>query len=592
MSQHRHLTDPSLPSTTLQPDYSNNAIAMLYQYGPKRTTDHSELRRLVLDYLCHQCFVDTAAAFAREAPVNGTVEDKEWKNTNEASLNGTSAQTSKVGNSNGVAPIHLPVPLKDNVVERTVRFDTDDDGDAEMGDLTATTLNPMDEPQSEIGHPTGLDHSANGRDNSARNGVKDSSDQVMLDGPAVAPVTSISETYPDWTASDIHNTQLRLLIKDNITSGRLKEAIGLIDLYFPAVLGPSALSKLHTTSLSASTTASNTSAIKSSKAPRQKPARVMFNVSRPLGGPTPKPPPIGSRQPSYSSAQSHPTRPRQTTSWSSSFKEPEAGLLAGRNNTSSNAEEFPHAMFSSLQPAHIALNLQIQYFVELVRNSSLASSNPSSAPENEHVTSSSATNGATTANFMSSDNHTSPGEGNSGGSMNRPFSANNNQYLNKTNDLATSIGALSDDTSTSSSSTMSSRTHSIALSLPHARSLFCYVQTLPKPNERAIFVKELESVSGLLAYVDPWNSPIKRYLDQSRRDMLAEIVNAAILVHLGRSPTPILKMIAQQTSFTWSTLNETGERIPCPKPDDKSRTRPCNFFNLNEFVNLHDSGDF
>ncbi|EGG13060.1 uncharacterized protein MELLADRAFT_114890 [Melampsora larici-populina 98AG31] len=589
MSQHRHLTDPSLPSTTLQPDYSNNAIAMLYRYGPKRTTDHSELRRLVLDYLCHQCFVDTAAAFAREAPVNGTVEDKDCKNTNESSLNGASAQTSKVGNSNGVAPIHLPVPLKDNVVERTVRFDTDDDGDTEMGDLTATSLNPTDEPPSDIGQPSGLDHPANAHDNSTRNGVKDSSDQFMLDGPAVAPVTSISETYPDWTASDIHNTQLRLLIKDNIISGRLKEAIGLIDLYFPAVLGPSALSKLHTTSLSASTTASATSAIKSSKAPRQKPARVMFNVSRPLGGPTPKPPPIGSRQPSYSSAQSHATQPRQTTSWSSSFKEPEAGLLAGRNNTSSNAEEFPHAMFSSLQPAHIALNLQIQYFVELVRNSSHAPSQTTTL-ENDHVGSSSTTNGAATTNLMSSDIYASLSEGNSGGSMNRPVSANNNHHLNKTNDLATSIGALSDDTSTSSSSTMSSRTHSIALSLPHARSLFCYVQTLPKPNERAIFVKELESVSGLLAYVDPWNSPIKRYLDQSRRDMLAEIVNAAILVHLGRSPTPILKMIAQQASFTWSTLNETGERIPCPKADDKNRTRPCNFFNLNEFVSLHDTG--
>ncbi|KAH9819227.1 hypothetical protein DFH28DRAFT_68495 [Melampsora americana] len=589
MSQHRHLTDPSLPTTTLQPDYSNNAIAMLYQYGPKRTTDHSELRRLVLDYLCHQCFVDTAAAFAREAPVNGTVEDKEWKNANESSLNGTSAQTSTVRNGNGVVPIHLPVPLKDNVVERTVRFDTDDDGDAEMGDLTATSLNPTDEPQNDIGQPTGLDHTANGLDNSAGDGVRDSSDQVMHDGPAV---TSASETYPDWTASDIHTTQLRLLIKENIISGRLKEAIGLIDLHFPAVLGPSALSKLHTTSHSASTAASTTSAIKSSKAPRQKPARVMFNVSRPLGGPTPKPPPIGSRQPSYSSAQSHPTQPRQTTSWLSSFKEPEAGFLAGRNNTSSNAEEFPHAMFSSLQPAHIALNLQIQYFVELVRNSSLASNNQSSILENDHVASSSATNGNPTVNLMSSDSHASSSEGNSGGSMNRPVSANNNHHLNKTNDLATSTGALSDDTSTSSSSTMSSRTHSIALSLPHARSLFCYVQTLPKPNERAIFVKELESVSGLLAYVDPWNSPIKRYLDQSRRDMLAEIVNAAILVHLGRSPTPILKMIAQQTSFTWSTLNETGERIPCPKPDDKSRTRPCNFFNLNEFVTLHDSGDF
>lgn len=295
------------------------------------------------------------------------------------------------------------------------------------------------------------------------------------------------------------------VIKENIITGKLKEAIGLIDLYFPSVLGPSPLSKLHTTPHPPASTATPT---KPFKPYGSKPARAMFGGSRPLGGPIPKPPPINMRQPSYhSSSQTHSTHPApQSSTWSSSLRDSDSASPAGRQAPVSNpTEEFPHAMFSSLEPAHVALNLQIQYFVELVRSSSSPSS--SSAPEADHL----------------------PGPSNGTLESHGSSSGEKRAGVTKAHDLSNSTGGLSDDTSTTSSSTVSSRTHSIALSLPHARSLFCYAQTLPKPNERAIFVKELESVSGLLAYVDPWTSPIKRYLDQSRREMLAEIVNAAIL---------------------------------------------------------------
>ncbi|KAG0152129.1 hypothetical protein CROQUDRAFT_667459 [Cronartium quercuum f. sp. fusiforme G11] len=539
MSHPRILTDPSLPSATLQPDCTNNAMSMLNQYGPKRSTDHAELRKLVLDYLCHQCFVDTAAAFAREAPIAGSAAESE-----------PIAQKSM----NGFVPIHMPVPaVKDNVVERTVRFDTDEDGDAEMGEIqprpSSSNMNKNTNADSKaLGSKWAatVDQPTNGF---SKNGLED---ETMAEPIPTPSSSSVAETYPDWTAHDIQTTQLRLVIKEHIVAGRLKEAIELINHYFPAVLGPSSLSKLHTTShLPASTNTS--SPLKPTKAHRPKPSRVMFaaaaaHASRPLGGPTP----TGSRQPSFSSPQ--PTNGHQTSSWSSILKEPEPSLVGGPRSALHHPEEFPHAMFSSLQPAHVALNLQIQYFVELVRTSSSSSpelsTNGNSNHENEQVPT------------TSSRQHT---------------------------DLATSTGGLSDDTSTSTTSTISARTHSVALSLPHARSLFCYVQTLPKPTERAIFVKELESVSGLLAYTDPWHSPVRRYLDQSRRLMLAEIVNAAILVNIGRSPTPILKMVAQQTSFTWSTLNEMGERIGCPRPEDKNRTRACNFFNLSEFIGSHDA---
>ena len=96
------------------------------------------------------------------------------------------------------------------------------------------------------------------------------------------------------------------------------------------------------------------------------------------------------------------------------------------------------------------------------------------------------------------------------------------------NDLSNLVVALSDDTLTTSSS-VSTWTTSLALSLPHGRALHDYVHQLPEPTERAIFAKELENVTGLLAYVDPWDSPVHKYLNQSRWELLAHRVNAALI---------------------------------------------------------------
>lgn len=54
------------------------------------------------------------------------------------------------------------------------------------------------------------------------------------------------------------------------------------------------------------------------------------------------------------------------------------------------------------------------------------------------------------------------------------------------------------------------------------------VQKLPE-YWRAMYLKELEGVTALLAYEDLERSPVRRFLDQSRRNALAEQVNSAIL---------------------------------------------------------------
>ncbi|WAQ86777.1 hypothetical protein PtA15_7A506 [Puccinia triticina] len=596
MSQ-RYLTDPSLSSGNhpTHPSSSTSPAMFLNEHGPRRPTDPAEMRQLILDYLCHQCFVDTASAFARESAPSSNRPRPE-------TADGPAHAPSKTPSAD--KPNQSTLAVKDTVVERTVRFDTDDDGDAEMGDLVDTS-------------------SSHGLLHSNLPGVSGSSEEHLANETSSLPRDEMSVNgenssanrlagtdrggyYPDWTAQDVQTTRIRLAIKEHIVGGRIKEAIKLIEAHFPAVLGPPLTPKSCGTSMpgSSSTTAHNpysstapdpstssgqTPGTSNGQIPNhvlaQRKARISF-ANRPLRGAVSSRSGLNSSSMSSSSPNRSQNNSRQGSSKidlnTTSAPISSSDMILSQSHLS-------HGSFGSLNPAHVALNLQIQFFVEFVR--SISQSQPTNSNGLEHD-SENRTRGSSAA----------PGteNGHANGKMSEhavrklggssPTSHSGGPSNGMATDLSNSVGALSDDTSTTSSS-VSTRTTSLALSLPHCRALHDFVHQLPEPVERAIFAKELENVAGLLAYVDPWDSPVRKYLDQSRRDLLAHRVNAAILVHLGRSPTSILQLVAQQTCFTWSMLTELEEQISCPTPEEKSRTKPIDFFNFQEFVNLNDFGD-
>lgn len=78
----------------------------------------------------------------------------------------------------------------------------------------------------------------------------------------------------------------------------------------------------------------------------------------------------------------------------------------------------------------------------------------------------------------------------------------------------------------------SSSTSAISQALSQAQALHAQASQITDPTTKSIYLKELEAVSGLLPYRDPRNSPMAFYLDESRRDTLAEAVNGAILCEL------------------------------------------------------------
>ncbi|KAJ7774945.1 lish motif-containing protein [Mycena metata] len=92
--------------------------------------------------------------------------------------------------------------------------------------------------------------------------------------------------------------------------------------------------------------------------------------------------------------------------------------------------------------------------------------------------------------------------------------------------------------------------------LSKAQKLYVLAAMLRNPNERAAYTKELRNVACLLAYPDPENSPVAKYLSQERREAVANQINTAILYRTGFSAISRLELNTRYTSTLWSFLHD------------------------------------
>ncbi|KAK7520457.1 ran-binding protein [Phyllosticta citriasiana] len=70
--------------------------------------------------------------------------------------------------------------------------------------------------------------------------------------------------------------------------------------------------------------------------------------------------------------------------------------------------------------------------------------------------------------------------------------------------------------------------------------------------------RELENTFALMAYSDPRQSPLAYMLDENGRTPVAEELNSAILVSLGKSSSAALEQLVKQTEALVDTLAEDG----------------------------------
>ncbi|KAG1782613.1 PQ loop repeat-domain-containing protein [Suillus placidus] len=95
-----------------------------------------------------------------------------------------------------------------------------------------------------------------------------------------------------------------------------------------------------------------------------------------------------------------------------------------------------------------------------------------------------------------------------------------------------------------------------------AQKLYALVELLQKPEDRATYLKELENVGGLLAYKVPEMSPMSKYLDQARRECVADQINRAILYHSNLLSVSHLEVAVRYNSALWGALSELHIKVP------------------------------
>ncbi|PWN49904.1 hypothetical protein IE53DRAFT_362785 [Violaceomyces palustris] len=508
-------------------------------------TSPANLRKLVLNYLVHHCYIDTAQAFAKDGisdnlyhPSSSSFDPA--KQPSSSSLpssssskrpqaipsrtlepppsrpNATVASTSS-SSSSGSRQAHPlaapPLSRDDSSMEIEVEsLLTLSHGGAIRGSSSRHSdpraipssaagsanapYSSMAEEQDESMAGNAPARATNGDSNGAapkqRNGragapAKEGDAEDEQGEVALAAEGRIAENESaELSSEELAAVKARKEIRDHIINGRIRLAIDMCNAHFPSVL--------------------NSDAGPSSSA-------------------------------SSSKAKAAPPAPRTSSGTNPS--------TVRTNSPSSRSDKVLPANPTSLEPSHLLLNLQIQFFIESIRT---ASHNPPHLVNNG-VTSMSSSG---TLHTLAS---STPGIASSISRAASPAPSSSSSG----SATSTNGGGPS---SSSSSSTVNPALHA---ALAYAKGLYTSAQRLPG-YWKSMYLKELEQVTALLAYRDVEHSPVRKYLHPSRKIALAEQVNSAIMYRTGKPSQPLIESAVRQTTFVWSHLHDERVQVPLGHP--------------------------
>lgn len=490
----------------MQSSKLEQASAQLSSSDDADLTSPANLRKLVLNYLLHHCYTDTATAFAKDGiigdlyggesstlpvPVDapGVNSPGPRGATSSATASGSrnagssSAESSLRGSaaSHGggrqAHPLSAP-PLSRDDSSMEIEVENLLPTSSEHADASATHCR-----EHSNGFSNGASSHSNGR--SFRSTSHAGSHAEMYDDdehledaePAASEFDEAQDdfdvdTSPDLTAEDLRGVRARKQIKDYIISGQIRPAMDMINEYFPTVLNSSAAAA------------------------------------------------------AGAAGSSNGSRPTRAKAASSSGNSVASDKMLPANPT-------------SMEPDHLLLNLQIQVFIEAIRSASSAQLAP---PANAQL---SASNGS-----LPSLASTTPGI--AAAAISR--AASPAPSTSSSNGSATSA--------TGANAALNPALHS---ALAYAQGLYASAQKLPS-FWRAMYLKELEQVTALLAYTDVEHSPVRRFLHRSRKVALAEQVNSAILFRSGKPSQPLIEVAVRQTTLLWNHLQAEEVQVPIGHP--------------------------
>ncbi|SOV08514.1 uncharacterized protein UDID_00456 [Ustilago sp. UG-2017a] len=456
----------------------------------------ANLRKLVLNYLLHHCYTDTAVAFAKDGiigdlygaestnlPGSSDAAGVTYNTARAASSSSASASNSTANasvssstdsplrGSNGAAgrqahPLSAP-PLSRDDSSMEIEVENLLPTSSEHLYTSASTANEYSN-----GYSNGASAHRNGQGPRTRSAAQaqqaEEHDEEDLENAELASEEDEMQDEldvdisPYLTAEDLRAVRARKQIKDHIISGNIRQAIDMINEHFPTVLNSGG-----------STSGNGAKAVRTKTAVTSSGANAGFDKVLPA------------------------------------------------NPTSMDAD-------------HLLLNLQIQVFIEAIRSAS---------------SSQLACNSSCTAQL-----------GVSGGSL--PSLASTTPgiaaaAISRAASPAPSTSS-SNGSATSATGTNAALNPALHSALAYAQGLYASAQRLPS-FWRAMYLKELEQVTALLAYTDVEHSPVRRFLHRSRKVALAEQVNSAILLRSGKPSQPLVEVAVRQTTFLWNQL--VGEEV-------------------------------
>ncbi|CAO1627912.1 unnamed protein product [Jaminaea pallidilutea] len=214
---------------------SSNATSLRIE----RATSPEAIRKLVLDYLLHHCYIDTAQAFAKDGdPLEAGSLGVTGETTPAASTSRTGSQLQLgAASSASATPRRQAHPLAAPPWSGHDAMSTKDDGLARSQESAPETLARSIgfSRKSTAAHDE--DEEMKGDDTEVKAGDDDDDDEEEEDIHALTtPRFKKRPVVGGDTSDDMHTVMLRREIRDEIMAGRIRRATELLNTNFPQVL--------------------------------------------------------------------------------------------------------------------------------------------------------------------------------------------------------------------------------------------------------------------------------------------------------------------------------------------------------------------
>ena len=201
-------------------------------------------------------------------------------------------------------------------------------------------------------------------------------------------------------------------------------------------------------------------------------------------------------------------------------------------NATSASGKLEYLPSTSVNPAHLALNLRIQAFIEAARTKPLLYYPPGSKTPLPHP----------------------------------PLLSGSAKHAESSEDEDADMSEPSEEAT--------------AQLLHRAQSLYSETNQLTRPEDRAQYLHELGKVGGLLAYPKPEGSPLDEYMRQHRREGVADQIDGAILCEcltpscLRLSATRATVQPTQRSHITHPSMQIEPSGRPYPASSSTRAIRP------------------